>query len=99
MANIVIKKRIDLDFLGEDHKESYLMFKAMPVVEYQSFIKNTPDQRVDEINYIVKIMQDKFIEGKFGSESVEAKDIPLFDEGTLAKCFAVLTGQADPKVE
>lgn len=99
MANIVIRKRIDLDFLGKEHQNSYLVFKAMPVVEYQSFIKNTPEQRVDEINYIVKIMQEKFIEGKFGDETVEAKDIPLFDEGTLAKCFTVLTGQADPKVE
>lgn len=98
MADIIIKKKITLDFLGEDYKGDYLVFKAIPVSEYEKILEEQPDDNKDATRAMIAILEDKFIEGRFQEQDVEKKDMGKFDGSTVAKCFALLTGQdIDPK--
>lgn len=98
MAEIVIKKTIRLGFLGEKYKDDYLVFKAVPVKDFESLMEKTPDSNIQATKFICKVLKDKFIEGKFQGETVNATDIDSFDGITVSECFAILTGQKlDPK--
>lgn len=99
MAKIVIKKRVNLAFLGEEHKDDYLVFKSIPVKEYKDIVEQRPDDGGSQYDYLLKIVQNKFIEGKFQNETVNKEDLAEFDGETVTTCFARLTGQdTDPKV-
>lgn len=102
---IVIKRKVNLDFLGDDYKEAYIIFKALPVSEYETVIPklNEITDTVENIQYILKILQDKFISGKFPSDDglidLTSKDLGSLDEYTLAECLSYITGQKiDPKL-
>lgn len=100
MAKIVIKKRVELGFLGEEHKQDYLVFKAIPVREYKQIISDRPDENESQYEYLLKILKGKYLEGSFGGEVVNKDDLDEFDAETTITCFARLTGQdADPKVQ
>lgn len=100
MANIVIKKKVELSFLGEDHGEDYLVFKSIPVGEYKKLIEKRPaTEDVGQIDFVLNILKDKFISGKFQGEDVTKDNIEEFDAETAITCFSRLTGQEpDPKV-
>lgn len=101
---IVIKKRVSLEFLGEEYKEAYLVFKSIPALEFQavadSLDKLDPNS---SIGGIVKVLEDYFLEGEFPSdgklEPVSKEDIGQLDPLSLTQCFKIFTGQDDPKVE
>lgn len=108
MAKLVIKKRVSLDFLGEEYKEAYLVFQAVPIVEYEKIQSDIADVREDGIKSSMKVLEtvkDKFVEGKFPNdkgdlEDVAKDDLDGLDEGTLVECFKYMTGQKlDPKLE
>ena len=94
MANIVIKRKVMLDFLGDEYKDSYLVFKAVPVVAYNDLIA-----RIDSVSdqesmaEIIKILEDYFVDGVFNNEKVLKEDIKQFDGDTMLRCFETLTGQ------
>jgi len=99
MANIIIKKRVDLNFLGEVHKEDFLVFKSLPVKKYKELVDGRPDEDSEQYDYVLSVLVDNFLNGKFQSEDVDKKDLADFDGETILKCFARLTGQdLDPKV-
>lgn len=43
MPKIVIKKRVSLDFLGEEYKDSFLVFQSIPLPDFESISKDMPD--------------------------------------------------------
>lgn len=95
MANILIKRKVTLDFLGEEYKDSYLVFKAVPVVAYNDLIA-----RIDSVSgnqesmaEIIKILEEYFVDGVFNNEKVLKEDIKQFDGDTMLRCFKTLTGQ------
>ena len=95
MANILIKRKVTLDFLGEEYKDSYLVFKAVPVVAYNDLIA-----RIDSVSgnqesmaEIIKILEEYFVDGVFNNEKVLKEDIKQFDGDTMLRCFETLTGQ------
>jgi predicted RNA-binding Zn ribbon-like protein len=98
MADIVIKRKIPLGFLGEEYKEDYLVFSAIPMNEYEKLMDVQSEDSKQATKIILKTLQDKFVEGRFQGQKVETEDIGKFDGTTVVKCFAVLTGQdIDPK--
>lgn len=98
MADIIIKRKITLGFLGEDYKADYLIFKSVPVNDYPKIVDKQPDDNVEATKYIQEILKDQFIEGRFQEQDVAKEDIGKFDGETISHCFALLTGQsADPK--
>lgn len=100
MANIVIKKRVNLDFLGDEYKDDYLVFKSIPVGEYKKLTANIPKENDgSQVDFIVDILKDNFLEGSFQNEVVTKENIEEFDAETALECFKKLTGQdTDPKV-
>lgn len=100
MAKIVIKKRVELGFLGEEHKQDYLLFKAIPVGEFKNIIEQRPEtEDASQIDFIIDVLEGKFIEGKFLGEDVTKDNIKEFDAESIITCFTRLTGQdPDPKV-
>ncbi len=99
MANIVIKKKVSLDFLGKEYEQSYLTFRSMSIAEYEVLLKSL--EGVDNsksIKLTLEILKTHFIEGEFLAEKVEAADLDQFDVQTLVACLEYFTGQkTDPK--
>lgn len=103
---IVIKKRVDLDFLGEDYKEAYLVFQAIPAADFDEVSKELKGNENDSaaVRIVLNILKKYFISGKFpddkGLQDVVKDDLDGIDPATLTKCFQVFTGvELDPKAE
>jgi hypothetical protein len=102
---IVIRKKVSLEFLGEDYKDAYLTFKSIPVIEYEEYqkeIKTMEDKKDSSLTFILGILKKQFIEGQFPDngklEPVEANDLGGLDPQACLECFKVFTGQKiDPK--
>lgn len=100
MGKIVIKKRISLDFLGDEYKEAYLVFKSIPISDIKQFVVDTKNE-TDEVNAIQKlidVIKDRFISGKFPDDKGAMFDVALenideFDNNTISTIFKILTGQ------
>ena len=104
MSKIVIKKRIGLDFLGDEYKDSYLVFKSIPMREYKEFIEAAKGKDEDKaVDFISEKISELFIEGKFfdGKELIDLdkEDLLDLDIATTVQVFKILTGQdQSPKV-
>jgi len=101
MADIVIRKKIELGFLGEEYKESFLVFRCIAINDYSDLMKRVETVEGDNeksLKEVISILQDYFIEGIFDKQKVDKEDLGQFDQETLMKSFQALTGQiADPK--
>lgn len=111
MANIVIRKRVTLEFMGDEYKDGYLVFRPITVgSEYDEIttqINKLKDSK--DSTAMVKFIRDsvikRFIEGKFPNlddegklEDVKEEDLSNFDFDTIALVFRRLSGQEpDPK--
>lgn len=95
MANIIIKRKVSLDFLGDEYKESYLVFRAIPVVEYEDLVAriDAVEGNQESMAEIIKILEEYFVDGVFDKEKVVKDDIKQFDGDTMLRCFETLTGQ------
>lgn len=99
---IVIRKRVQLDFLGSRYKDSYLEFKSIPLKDYSNIIDEVTkagDDGKKGIEFMVKTLQDYFLEGKFEGINVTREEIPDLDQETAITVFEQLTGQLNPKAE
>jgi len=105
MGKIEIKKKIQLDFLGEDYKEAYLEFRAIPLKEYEVYTKQLQNEKDDSVAglMVIDILDKQFMGGEFPDEKgemfkVEKDQLKDFDIETAIKVFQALTGQIqDPK--
>jgi hypothetical protein len=64
---IVVTKRVSLEFLGDDYKEGYITVKSIPLKEYDSLqadIKSVEDDNAKALEYIKKLVGERFVEGK-----------------------------------
>jgi hypothetical protein len=101
MADIVIKKRVSLEFLGEEYKDSYLTFKSISLTDQTVFeenIKKLGDDSKKVNQELIQQLQDRFIEGLFQGQKVEPEDIKQLDAESVVKCYQSFTGDLDPKV-
>lgn len=108
MAKIVIKRRVSFDFLGDDYKEGYIVFRSVGIDELGSIEKKAEEatEEQDSLKFIKNFLGDKFIEGKFPDvddgnklQDLDKNDIGQFDPETIMVIFQVLGGgvAADPK--
>lgn len=99
MGKIVIKKRISLDFLGEEYKDAYLEFKTIAMKDYQKYIDKSQDNKDEKkaVDFIIGTLQELFISGKFPEDDtlfdVEPTQLEDFDVNTILTVFKILTGQ------
>lgn len=40
---ITIRKRVNFDFLGDEYKEAYLVFRSIPLADYEKIIDEMPE--------------------------------------------------------
>lgn len=102
---LVIKKTVSLDFLGEDYKDAYIVFKSIPLKDYDEII-DAPQEGKDALVFVQKVLEKYFLAGKFPDENgkvqdLTKEDIAQLDGETAVKCFEVLSGtsagsQTDP---
>lgn len=106
MGKIVIKKRVSLDFLGEEYKEAYITFKSIPIKDYSDILKQVNDlgnDNIKSVEFALSTLKKQFVEGKFPVndklDSIDAEDIGDLNQDAALECFEILTGQkSDPKV-
>lgn len=105
---IVIRKRVSLDFLGEEYKEAYLIFKSIPAVDFDGVtqtLKTMEDKEQASMGFLIDLLKRYFLSGEFPDDegklqSVTADDIGQLDSASVIQCFQVFTGQdLDPKAE
>lgn len=101
---IVIKKRVNFDFLGEDYKDAYLTFQSIPLKDYgvlTSKIKDVQNDDAKAAEFMLNALKDYFVEGQFpDTDKVLKEDLDGLDATSVVKCFAMFSGQdPDPKVE
>lgn len=101
MATIIIKKRVDLDFLGKDYEDSFLEFKSLSIAEYEKVLDDLNTVGEDNkaaVRLVLSILEKQFLGGSFLGEDVQKEDLKQFDLETMTKCFERFTGQqTDPK--
>lgn len=107
MAEIIIRKRVSLDFLGDRYVESYLEFKSIAVRAFPKIIESLKKAEGGDDNAkleaMLKVLEDHFVEGIFDKQKVNKEDVGQFDNSTIVRCFEALTGQdlsevaSDPK--
>lgn len=91
MPAIIIKRKVSLDFLGEEQEQSYALFKAIAVKDLPN-IKGT----------IQEVVTEYFIEGKIAQDdgiiSLTKENLAELPTEFFVTCFARITGeQLDPK--
>lgn len=102
---LVIKKRVNLDFLGDEYKEAYIIFKSVPLNDYEK-IMEAPQEGKEALKFIQGVLEKYFVGGKAPDDNGQLADIKKEDLGqldgeTAVKCFEVLSGtsagsQTDP---
>lgn len=104
---IVIKRKVSFDFLGEEYKDAYIVFKAIPVKDYAALTQKMPKDGEEDagksITLMLEMLEDYFIEGKFPNkdgelEDLKKEDVADLDQESTIRSFQKLTGQEpDPK--
>lgn len=101
MAKIVIKKRIDLDFLGEDYKGGFVEFKSLSIKEVQDNIDEMQaigDDNKKAVEMMLTMLGKAFIRGEFVNGDTKAEinkeDLAEFDMESISKFFSILSGQS-----
>lgn len=97
---IVIKKRVSLEFIGDDYKDSYIVFKALAIKEYadlQSKAKALEEDPEKSLEFIINTVKDRFIEGSVEGKDITADDLTDFPGDVFLEFFNNIRGQLDPK--
>jgi hypothetical protein len=105
---IKIKKRVSLEFLGEEYQDAYLVFQSIPVGDLEN-IQETLDTMKSETKSptaaILELLKKYFISGEFPDDDgklqpVTSGDLNDLDPTSCVACFKAFTGQdPDPKGE
>ncbi len=100
MSKLVIRKRVNFGFLGQEYKDSYIDFKSIPIADYDELVKKLDTLKDHEANFeILSLLKKYYIVGKFPNEKGEldelddVSELDAFDADCLLECFGKLTGQ------
>lgn len=99
---IKIKKKVSLDFLGEEYASSYVTFVAVPINEYEKLQSDVKGLKEGEtVKFITDYLVSRLVEGEIDQDGEKVK-ITSENFGELTAdvyftSFAELTGQVDPK--
>lgn len=104
---IVIKKRVNLDFLGEEYKDAYLVFRSIPAIELEQLmpkLEGLENNSQGSLTIVINILKDYFLTGEFPEDGklqpVIKEDLDGLDPQSVLQCFKMFTGQElDPKDE
>lgn len=92
MANMVVKKKLKLDFLGDEYVDDYLVFKSIPAMEIDSVVEKLDAKGKDPFKVMLEVVKDYFLEGTWLKESVDKEDLNELTRDLIEDCFATITG-------
>ena len=111
MPEIVVKKRISLEFLGEEYKEGFIIASSLPMSEEQTIqdkakaiinVDGKPDEK-KSIDFLKEFVLDRFIEGKFISADGEViltkENLDKLPSEVFIQVSSILQGQVPPNSE
>jgi len=97
---LVLKKKVALDYLGEEYKNAYIEFQSIPAKDLPDVISKVEAGKEDSkvlIPLFISVLSQYFIGGQADGDIVKS-DIDNFDAELVIRCFQILTGQdIDPK--
>lgn len=105
MGKIVIKKRVGLEFLGEEYKEGYVVLSSIPMREYEEITKKLAELKANEdenksVVFVRDTITARFVEGKFpvdGSlEDIDKDDLLDLPAEFFIQAMAQLNGTPSP---
>ena len=101
MSKLVIRKRVTLEFLGDEYKDAYIDFRSVPVGDFDELTKSI--EKADKENKanqeILSILKKYYLGGKFPNEKGELESLDSKEEldglnaDALIECFGKMTGQ------
>lgn len=102
---IRIKKKITLESAGEEYKDSYLEFYAIPFKDFESLAKRADELAAeDDVNktfgsliFIREQLSERFIGGKIIDDDVKKEDLFDLPGDMIVDCFQTLMGKISPK--
>jgi len=106
MSRIIIRKRVSLDFVGEDYKDCYIIFNTIPMKAYDDYVEMAKNSgKNGSTKFIKDVLEKLFISGEFidiDNENklfdIKKEELGDFDMNVMITMFRVLTGQdQDPK--
>lgn len=107
MSKFAIKKKITLEFLGEEWKDAYITLTPLAVREFERIQKIAPkdetdvDANLEAMNQMLTIVGEHFVNGKgWDGETlvaIEKEDISDLPMEILTVLISSLAGKADPK--
>lgn len=105
MPQIVIKKRVSFEFLGEEYKDAYVILKSIPTTEYKPMIARIEKQKsgLNKTDQVRGLIKERFISGEWPNEKtgelepLEVDDLDGLDGEALSEAFAIISGQTVPK--
>ena len=106
MARIEIKKRISLEFLGEEYKEGFVILTSIPLREYEKLLEETAKVEKDDKKstaFLQKLIADRFVEGKFPKDGelieITKEDLPDFPAEFFIEASLRLRGKIPENLE
>lgn len=99
--SLVIRKKVSLGFLGDDYKDAFITFRAVPIKDFdamQDDIDAIGDDNKKSLAFILDKLKHYFLNGQAPNEGGKLENITIEDLGELdqlsvLKCFESLTGQ------
>lgn len=86
---IKVNKRVSLDFLGEEYKDSFLVLNSISVAQYET-LKDSKDSVKDTV-------KKHFVSGRIhqegGDVDITKENIEELPGEVFVKSFAAITGQ------
>lgn len=100
--SIVVKKRVSLDLLGEDYKDSFIILRSVPVKEYESLLgKIAKAKPGDSLKLITDEIVDRFVSGKIAQEGgmvdLKAEELRELPGEVFLEAWDLITGKPSPK--
>lgn len=100
---LVIRRKISLDFVGEEYKDSYLIMKALPLNKYEEYLdkskkleEEAKEQPLKAVYFLLDVLKEHFIEGKIFNdgklEDIQADDFGDLDFAIVQEIFNRVTG-------
>lgn len=102
MATFLVEKKISLGYLGEQYKDSYIIYSAIPFKDYEIIMTNAEkigDDNIASIKFMQNVLTEHFISGNFQGKDLTKDDVLDFDGETIINSFKLIAGEPDPKVE
>lgn len=101
---IVIRKKITLESLGEEYKDSYLTFQSIPFKDYEKIAnlqaeitgKDETAQGLQSLKFIQAELTNRFIEGNIDNQVVKVEDLFDLPGEVIVDCFQRLMGKISP---